>query len=71
MSRRYKERPSVLLAIDCEYTSYCLDEAIDYIITKLENDEKPIFKSENKFKKNYKSFTELYKDAKISIEEES
>lgn len=54
MSRLYQKTPSELLGLSDEYTSYCLNEACAYIISKIDNGEEPAFK------KKYKSFTDLY-----------
>lgn len=56
MSQMYQKTPSELLYLDDEYTSYCLNEACAYIRGKMDKQEIP------KFKKKYKSFTELYKN---------
>ena len=48
-------RPSMLLGVDDEYTSYCLDEACAFIATKMENGDEPTFRVE------YKSFSDVYK----------
>ncbi len=40
--------------IDDAYTAYCFDEACNYIITRIEEGEEPIFK------RRVKSFKELY-----------
>lgn len=50
----YQERPSKIMGLKDEYTSFCFDEACAYIISKLKDGEKPIFKRE------YSSFSELY-----------
>lgn len=57
--------PSQLMDITDPYTSYCLNEAVGYIIARLENGEKPIKKinktSKNKQKRShYSSFSQLY-----------
>lgn len=54
MSKQYQIRPSSLIDIDDSYTAYCFDEACSYIISKMNNDEQPMFK------KSYKSFSEMY-----------
>lgn len=54
MSNIYKCRPSSLLHIEDEYTSYCLDEACAYIMRKIENGEEP------NFAVHYSSFSDLY-----------
>ncbi len=36
MSKRYSERPSVILGVEDTYTAYCLDEACMYALCKLE-----------------------------------
>ena len=38
MSRRYAQRPSQLLEIDDPYAAYCLDEALMYILCRIEQD---------------------------------
>lgn len=59
MSKYYNKRPSEIVGIDDTYTAYCLDEACLYISKRLKNGETP------KFKKNYSSFTDLYKSLKL------
>lgn len=55
MSTAYGEKPSTLLEVEDAYTSYCFDEACLLIRKKLESGETPIFK------KQYKSFHDLYR----------
>lgn len=43
----YQERPSNILGIDDEYTSFCFDEACAYIMSKIDNGENPKFVVEN------------------------
>ncbi len=65
MSKKFKVRPSEILEIDDTYTAYCFDEACIYILSKVEDGEKPNFKKFNKQEvkaKNYKSASEMYKD---------
>lgn len=52
----YKQLPSDMLGLTDHYTAYCFNEAIAYIIKRLENGEEPIFKVE------YKSFRDMYND---------
>lgn len=47
MTRMYQERPSNILGIDDEYTSFCFDEACAYIMSKIDNGENPKFVVEN------------------------
>ena len=47
MARIYQERPSNILGIDDEYTSFCFDEACAYIMSKIDNGENPKFAVEN------------------------
>jgi hypothetical protein len=45
-----------------EYTAFCFDEACAFILQKLKDGEKPIFKEEqNKTEKIYKRPSDLYK----------
>ena len=39
----YQERPSSIIGIDDEYTSFCFDEACAYIMSKIDDGEKPKF----------------------------
>ena len=39
----YQERPSNILGIDDEYTSFCFDEACAYIMSKIDDGKKPKF----------------------------
>lgn len=50
----YKVRPSTLFDIEDTYTAYCFDEACAYIVGQIEKGEEP------QFRKEYKSFRELY-----------
>ena len=47
MARMYQERPSNIIGIDDEYTSFCFDEACAYIMSKIDNGENPKFVVEN------------------------
>ena len=47
MARMYQERPSNILRIDDEYTSFCFDEACAYIMSKIDDGEKPKFVVKN------------------------
>lgn len=58
MSKMYNERPSIILGISDVYTSFCLDEACAYIISKLENKEEP------KFIVSYSKPSDLYEKYK-------
>lgn len=55
MSQLYRKTPSELLAIEDEYTGYCLNEACAYIQAKIDSGDSP------KFRVKYKSFTDMYK----------
>ena len=43
MARMYQERPSNIIGIDDEDTSFCFDEACAYIMSKIDDGEKPKF----------------------------
>mgnify|MGYP007032335912 CR=1 FL=1 len=58
MSNMYRCRPSKLLAIEEDYAAYCLDEACMYVQMQIDDGKKPMFV------KQYKSFTDVYKDLK-------
>lgn len=62
MSKIYKKRPSEILNIKDEYTSYCFDEACAIILNKMNNKEKPIFpvKGNNIESIHYNSASQLY-----------
>ena len=47
-SRRFKKLPSEILRIQDEYTSYCFDEACEYILSQLDEEKKPIFLEDRK-----------------------
>ena len=47
-SRRFKKLPSEILRIKDEYTSYCFDEACEYILSQLDEEKKPIFLEDRK-----------------------
>lgn len=57
LANTYRVRPSTLLGIDDEYTSYCFDEACAYIIKQIEDEKEPVFR------KTYKSFKDMYAEA--------
>lgn len=38
MSKRYRQRPSRILAVDDAYAAWCLDEACMYILCRIEAD---------------------------------
>ena len=71
MSKKFKIRPSEILEIEDVYTAYCFDEACVYILSKVENGEKPNFKKfdkDGKIKvKNYKTASDMYKDMGYDI----
>lgn len=58
MANKFDSRPSTLLAVEDEYTAYCLDEAAAYVISKIEDGEEPVF--EKKVEKHFKSMREMY-----------
>ena len=43
----YGKRPSEILGVTEEYDAYCFDEAVAYIILKLEQGEQPKYKKEH------------------------
>ena len=47
-SRRFKKLPSEILRIKDEYTSYCFDEACEYILSQLDEEKKPVFLEDRK-----------------------
>lgn len=55
VSRNLNTRPSELMGITDTYTAYCLDEALSFIYMKMEQGEEP------RFKKEFKSFKDIYK----------
>lgn len=52
-------RPSEVMGIDDVYTAFCFDEACALILTKLNDGQKPILKTENK--KEYSRPSDIYK----------
>lgn len=50
MVRMYQKTPSEILRISDEYTAYCLDEAMAEFIARINNKEKPRFKTARKKK---------------------
>lgn len=61
--KKYNKLPSEVIGIeDDEYTAFCFNEACTFIAEKLEQNEKPRYRSEEKEEKKIKfnSFTELY-----------
>ena len=59
VAKVYDCRPSELLDIEDVYTAYCLDEACALIVTKMQQGETPTFKKE------YKSFRDIYKQYNV------
>ncbi len=45
-----------MIRVEDEYTAFCFDEACSYILGRLEAGEEP------HFKKEYRSFADIYKD---------
>lgn len=66
-AKLYKCLPSEIIGIDKDdtYTAYCFNEACMYIMTRLENGDKPRYKvrkqEKKKKPKRYKTFSEFYK----------
>lgn len=55
-----QSRPSELMGIDDAYTAFCFDEAVAFIISKLEQGEKPIIPMESN-NKTYSKPSDIYK----------
>lgn len=62
MSKLYKVRPSTILNLEDEYTSYCFDEACAIIISKIKDGENPVFKKRdgNIERPHYNRMSDLY-----------
>lgn len=63
MSKMYSCRPSEILKIEDDYTSFCFDEACAFIMGKLLQGEKPRYREfdeEVETKVEFKNFTEFY-----------
>lgn len=63
MSKLYHKRPSEIIFLKDEYTSYCFDEACAYIISKMKDGEMPTFSKKeegNLETKHYSSLKEMY-----------
>ena len=63
MSKLYHKRPSEIIFLDDEYTSYCFDEACAYITSRIKDGEKPVFKKKDESnieKPHYSSLREMY-----------
>lgn len=62
MSKLYNVKPSQLFPELDEYTAFCFDEAIAYIIAKIQNNEEPDFtiKDNSANVKHYKKASDLY-----------
>jgi len=56
MSKMYGKRPSEIMGITAEYDAYCFDEAVAYIILKMEQGEQP------RYEIKYKSARDFYKN---------
>lgn len=59
MHKLYQKRPSEIFFIEDDYTAYCLDEAIAYIIMKMKDGDEPSFKTK------YKSFSDMYRNYSV------
>ena len=60
-----RERPAVLLGLDVkndEYTAFCFDEAVAYIISELKDGKKPNFGEAQISGKHYSKVSDLYRD---------
>lgn len=70
MSKIYNVRPSDIIGIEDDYTRYCFDEAMIYIIAKIKDGEKPNFsiKDEDGLieKPHYSKMSDLYKSMGFS-----
>lgn len=68
MAKQYQCLPSEIMHIEDPYTAYCFDEACSYILLKLSNGEKPVYKVQDEQAemetKHYKNFKDFYKDIK-------
>jgi hypothetical protein len=51
----YGKRPSEIIGVTEEYDAYCFDEAVAYIILKMENGDQP------KYQTKYTSASDYYK----------
>lgn len=63
MSKMYHTRPSDIIGIKDDYTRYCFDEAVAYIISRIKDGENPNF-GINKGtieKPHYSKMSDLYK----------
>lgn len=56
MSKIYNCRPSQIVSLEDEYTSYCFDEACAFIISKMNDGEVP------RFKVKMENFSDIYKN---------
>lgn len=56
MSKLYGRLPSEILGVSEEYDAYCLDEAVAYIILKMEQGEQP------RYKQAFTSARDFYKN---------
>ena len=65
MSKLYNTRPSDIIGIEDDYTRYCFDEAVAYIISRIKDGAKPNFSiKDNKgtvTKPHYTKMSDLYK----------
>lgn len=56
MVKTYNKTPSEVLRVKDEYIGYCLDEVVSDILARINNGEEVVFK------KQYTSFSEMYKN---------
>lgn len=73
MSNLYSIRPSDIIGIEDDYTRYCFDEAVAYIISRIKDGENPNFSVKyNKGtveKPHYSKMSDLYKSMGYSYGE--
>lgn len=65
MSKTYNSRPSELIGIEDEYTSYCFDEACCYIVNMINDGKEPQFEVKEEGKKKSRLPSEIYKQYSV------
>lgn len=64
MAKLYGKLPSEIIGVEDDYTAFCFNEACTCILMHLQDGDKPHYVSEDEveIKKEYKNFSDFYKD---------
>lgn len=62
LAKSMGKNPSEILGVNDEYTSFCFDEACNYIVMRFKNGDEPIYE---KKKKKVSSMAEYFKELEV------